>query len=183
MKKIHVSPIGSGDGSEKAPCALQEVIQKIKNLKVSTEEDIEVIFSGGKYNLDKTLVITQTESGNDKQKIVWQGKEGEYPIITSENYAKNFSIHDKDKNIWVADINHSDPNFTFENLWSSSGEVLQRAWSGFNNKNLKKSKNGIKLSESFGITPEEFRNVEDIVMVGKHFWYYVSGYIDKATDK
>ncbi|MCP4764486.1 MAG: right-handed parallel beta-helix repeat-containing protein [archaeon] len=181
MKKLYVSPNGKGDGSEGSPCSLNEVLQIIQNLKNSTEDNIKIILSGGKYHLNKTLVITPLESGTDKQKIIWQGKKGEFPILTSEKFAKNFTLHDKKKNIWVTDINHPDPNFTFEHLWSSNGEVLQRAWSGFNNKHLKKSKNGIEVLKSFGVKPNAFRNSEDIVMVGKHFWYYISEYVNQVN--
>jgi len=181
MKKIHVSPKGKGDGSEGSPCALENILTNIQTLKSNTKEDIKVILSGAKYYLKETLVLTPIESGTDKQKIILQGKKGEYPIITSENYAKDFTLHDKEKNIWVTDISHPDSNFTFEHLWSSNGDVLQRAWSGFNNKHLRKSKHGIEVLDSFDTKPDDFHNVGDIVMVGRHFWYYISEHVNQAT--
>jgi len=179
---LHISPKGSGDGSESSPCSLDRIKTELQKLKDIKNEDIDIIFLGGKYHLNETLVITLNESGSDNQKITWRGKKGEYPIFTSEKYAKNFILYDKKKNIWVTDIDNPDPNFTFEHLWTSSGEALQRAWSGFDNKHLKKSRRGIKVLKSFGMKPNEFKNIEDIVMVGRHFWYYVSEYVDHVTD-
>ena len=183
MVQIFVSSDGVGEGSKSNPCSLGEVTEQIRNAKEKTDDDIEVILFGGRYNLTETLVFTPKEGGSESQKVTVRGKKGDFPVLTSEKHVDNFSLHDEKKNIWVKSIESPTPDFNFEFLWSKEGEFLPRAWSGFTNKHIKKSGRGIKILKSFGVRADEFRNPGDIVMVGRHFWYYISEYAEATTKK
>ncbi|MBD3322426.1 MAG: hypothetical protein GF350_15095, partial [Chitinivibrionales bacterium] len=78
---VYVSPDGndSGDGSESAPF---KTLHKARDaLRESGDAQKKVIIKGGIYFLDEKLVLDERDGGTADNPVVWQGADGEWPVI------------------------------------------------------------------------------------------------------
>ncbi|TKG93728.1 right-handed parallel beta-helix repeat-containing protein [Puteibacter caeruleilacunae] len=123
-KEFYVSPKGndSNPGTleqpfrtlEKAKRTIQSLVRKQLN------DDIIINLRGGRYQLDKTLVLGLAQTPQNGHSVTWQAYNNEEPIISSGKPVKNWkkvSTYPKGtpnvakENIWVADIPKGIKNF------------------------------------------------------------------------
>jgi len=177
---IYVSPEGNGDGSKSSPFSLDQAKLAVRKLIPNQSSDIVVNLKDGIYNLDETFVLTPDDSGNNGFSVIWNGADRAHPIITSSKKASLWEVHDESKNIWK--ITLPVRTSSFEHLWLENGIKLQRAWSGFNPSYLKKVHKGIKLKKSFKKNFHQWEDPYNVILIGKHTWYYLAGYIDSFKE-
>jgi len=177
---VYVSPDGNGDGSKSSPFSLHQAKLAVRKLIPNQKSDIVVNLSDGRYNLDETFVLTPADSGNNGFFIIWKGAEGAHPVITSSKKASQWEVHDERKNIWKVILPERTSNF--EHLWLENGTKLQRAWSGFNPSYLKKIHRGFKLKKNFNKDFHQWEDPYNVVLIGKHMWYYLAGYVDSFKE-
>lgn len=182
MLSIYVSPAGTGNGDFDNPCHIYQAQTIARGYLNNAHEDIEIILRGGTYLLEKPLVLTHEDSPTIGKQIIWKAYWNELPLFTSAAYAKNFTLYDTSKNIWVCDIPSDDEHFFFEHLWTADGQSLPRASSGFNNQFLEKTAEGIEISSEFGISPNQFRNIEDIIIAAQYHRYFLCESASKVSD-
>jgi len=175
-RELYVSVSGSGDCSRSAPCTLEQARSLVREINKNMTGDINVCIGDGVYNLDETFILTPDDSGANGFSITWQGADGARPIITSSEKISGWEIHDEVKNIWKVTLPKRIS--TFEHLWLENGVELPRAWSGFNPSYLRRIKKGIEIDRSFGKDFSQWKNPYDVVLVGKHVWFYLTGYVD-----
>lgn len=82
---IYVSPSGnddSGDGSAQSPFAtISRAKEQVREMKKSGG-DIVVEIADGFYELDKTLVFDENDSGTKNSKVIYRAASGAKPIIS-----------------------------------------------------------------------------------------------------
>jgi hypothetical protein len=94
--EIYVSPKGndSHTGSKTSPLKTIEAARdKIRILR-NHQRDIPVTvwIGGGLYEVDQQIVFKDIDSGTENAKVVYQAKEGEYPIFSGSKSLKKWSL-------------------------------------------------------------------------------------------
>ena len=173
---VYVSPDGDGDGSKSSPFSLLQAKLTVRKLIPEQQSDIIIHIKDGVYNLDETFTLTPYDSGNNGFSVTWQGDGDTSPIITSHNKISGWEVHDTAKNIWRVKL--PEKTINFEHLWLENGTKLQRAWSGFNSGYIKKIHKGIELDKKSGMDFSKWEDPYSVVLIGKHTWYYLPGYVD-----
>lgn len=94
----------ANDGLTEATALKSIQAAKILAAKMSTEKDIVVLLKGGTYDATETITFGASESGRNGHTITYRAASGETPIISGGTRLEGWTLHDADKNIYVADL-------------------------------------------------------------------------------
>jgi len=101
--KIYVDSIigcDQNNGTEKSPLkTLERARDLAKEHAPDMNEDI-VIYLKGKFCLKDTFKLNHTHSGQNGYNIIYTSLEEEKAVITMADEYTDFTLHDKEKNIW-----------------------------------------------------------------------------------
>ncbi len=104
-KRIYVSPDGNdrASGNFFHPVrTISEAQKRVRSLiKKGARGKIEVIISEGIYYLDKPLVFTPEDSGNDNLTIIYRSRKGSHPVITGALVTSDIKQQGKE---WIAEL-------------------------------------------------------------------------------
>ena len=178
MKKIYVAPEGEGDGTLNSPCSLEKARKIIRTINKDMSSDINVYLEGGTYIMTTPFVLTHEDSGNNGFKICWRNKLGSSPILSGAQIITNWTLHDAEKDIWKASVPEG---IYFEHLWKD-GKRLHRAWSGWNPKEFKNTRKGVKVIDK-DLDVSNWRNINDIIVTKKFWWSHIPGEVQSIQNR
>jgi len=170
MKEIYVIPKGEGDGSLNSPCSLEKARELVRKNNKDMSSDIIVYLEGGTYHLTTPFVLTPEDSGTNGFNVCWRNKPEAIPVFSGAQTITNWSLHDSEKNIWKAFVSEG---LYFEHLWKD-GMRLHRAWSGWNPKEFKNTRKGVKVIDK-DLDVSNWKNIEDIIVTKKFWWSHIPG--------
>ena len=104
---LWVDPVNGNDTNDGLTEATAlKTIQAAKTLaaKMSAEKDIVVMLKGGTYDATETITFGASESGRNGHTITYRAASGETPIISGGTRLEGWTLHDANKNIYVADL-------------------------------------------------------------------------------
>lgn len=94
-----------GDGSEKKPFrTLEQARDAARN--VSSVGEIVISLKDGTYQLSRTLLLAQGDSGRGGHDVVYRAAPGAHPVISGAARITGWSLHDKALNIYKASARH-----------------------------------------------------------------------------
>jgi len=141
---IYVSPGGddANPGTKDLPLAtLNGAKIHVRELKSSTEGNINVWFRGGNYDLDETVVFGLEDAGKGESMITYQAYPNEKPIFTSDVMLKGWKKLDTLLsalperalgNVWVADVPKKEERaWHFYTLYDANGRLPRARSKGF----------------------------------------------------
>jgi hypothetical protein len=102
---IAVSPTGSdlGPGTMEKPFqSLERAQQAVRT--VNSEHDVTVQLADGIYRLARPLLFTALDGGRNGHHVVWAAATGASPVISGATPVTGFTLFDKERQIYVADI-------------------------------------------------------------------------------
>jgi hypothetical protein len=102
---IYVSPHGKdlSPGTATAPFATLQRAQKAVRERNKTG-DVRVILEDGVYPLTAPLRFSTEDGGQGSNHVLWQAAEGAHPLISGGLQVSGWTLFDKEKNIYVAQI-------------------------------------------------------------------------------
>ncbi|MEL4319900.1 right-handed parallel beta-helix repeat-containing protein [Leifsonia sp. YIM 134122] len=68
------------------------------------KQDVQVLLDGGTYELDKPLSFGQKDGGSNGHTVTWSSAPGEQAVLSGGHQVTGWTLHDVEKNIWVADV-------------------------------------------------------------------------------
>jgi hypothetical protein len=141
---FYVSANGtSSECSLDSPCQITTAQLAVRNILASGQtEHITVFLKEGNYTLTETITLTPKDSGQKNYRVTWQNMPNQRPVLTSGKTISNWSLHDKENNIWAAKV---EGNQNFRQLWIND-QRAQRARSVKNPSNY--AFNGTELTSS-----------------------------------
>ncbi|MFI1769669.1 discoidin domain-containing protein [Streptomyces sp. NPDC020800] len=81
--RVYAAPSGTGTAcSEAAPCSIQQAQTTVRGLTSGMTGEIDVVLTGGTYQLTAPLSLSPQDSGNNGYTVVWQAASGEHPVIS-----------------------------------------------------------------------------------------------------
>ena len=101
---IYVSPYGdiSNEGTLESPLpSFAAAVDKVRQ-KIPLGKNVTIFFREGSYFFDETVILTNEDSGNENQKIIYKAYPGEKPVFTSGSKIEGWKK-----------INSSDPNYNY----------------------------------------------------------------------
>lgn len=66
--------------------------------------DVRVLLDGGTYELDAPLRFDAKDGGANGHTVTWASTPGEQAVLSGGHAVTGWTLHDPDKNIWVADV-------------------------------------------------------------------------------
>ncbi|WP_326794152.1 right-handed parallel beta-helix repeat-containing protein [Streptomyces sp. NBC_01808] len=66
--------------------------------------DTLVLLDGGTYELDEPLRFDARDGGAHGHTVTWAGAPGERAVLSGGEQVTGWKLHDREKNIWVADV-------------------------------------------------------------------------------
>ncbi len=100
---VDSSSTGVGNGTQSSPYqTISEAQTAVRSKNDNMKEDINVILSGGVYNLDEPLEFMAEDSGTNRFSVNYKAAEGATPIISGGKTVTGWTVHDSEKNIWKA---------------------------------------------------------------------------------
>ncbi len=148
----------SFSGTEDAPFAsIEKAISKVREYNRFANSDITVWISGGEYNIEKAIEITEEDGGYNGHRIIFKAYGEEKPVIHGGIKVENWEIHDREKGIYRA----YEPEATNRQLFVD-GERATRARSegdvtGFVNDG---GESGFTCENTEFLSYSDFKNVE-----------------------
>lgn len=94
----------TNDGTTEATALKTIQAAKTKAAELSADSDVVVILKGGTYDATETIVFGAEESGKNGHTITYRAAAGEKAIISGGASIDGWTLHDAEKNIYVADI-------------------------------------------------------------------------------
>ncbi len=104
---LWVDPVNGSDTNDGATEATAlKTIQAAKSIaaSLSAESDVVVILKGGTYDASETIVFGAADSGKNGHTITYRAAAGEKALISGGASIDGWTLHDAEKNIYVADI-------------------------------------------------------------------------------
>ena len=105
QQTVHVSPSGNdaADGSAAAPVrSLERARALVRTYNAS--DDVIVQLADGAYRLERPLILSREDGGQNGHSVTWSAAEGARPTITSGFNVTGFQVFDEARRIYVADI-------------------------------------------------------------------------------
>lgn len=68
------------------------------------KQDVRVVLDGGTYELDEPLRFGPKDGGLNGHTVTWTTAEGEAAVLSGGRQVTGWSLHDAERNIWVADV-------------------------------------------------------------------------------
>ncbi len=105
--ELYVSPTGNdkNPGTKAQPfqtiARAQESVAKINGVM---KGDIVVYLGGGTYEISETVVFDTDDSGTNGHKVIYTAAKGQTPVVSGGKAIKDWQPHDKEKNIYKADV-------------------------------------------------------------------------------
>lgn len=99
----YVAPNGNdkADGSVQKP--FKSLIRAQEAVRKSNKTgDVSVIIADGTYSLEKPLIFTQADGGQNGHYVTWQAAEGAKPILSGGLTVTGFTLVDEKERIYVA---------------------------------------------------------------------------------
>ena len=94
----------TNDGTTEATALKTIQAAKTKAAELSADKDVVVILKAGTYDATETIVFGEADSGKNGHTITYRAASGENAIISGGASIDGWTLHDADKNIYVADI-------------------------------------------------------------------------------
>ncbi len=95
----------SNNGTEKSPFkTIEKARDFVRCINKEMPEDITVYISGSEYEINDTIKFTAEDGAAEGRKIIYKAADGEKPVIRGAGRVSGWKLHDKEKNIWVADF-------------------------------------------------------------------------------
>ena len=94
----------TNDGTTEAKALKTIQAAKTKAAELSADKDVVVILKAGTYDATETIVFGEADSGKNGHTITYRAASGANPIISGGARLEGWTLHDADKNIYVADI-------------------------------------------------------------------------------
>ena len=107
LADLWVDPVNGNDTNDGLTEATAlKTIQAVKLLaaRMSADKDIVVMLKGGTYDATETITFGASESGRNGHTITYRAASGETPIISGGTRLEGWTLHDANKNIYVADL-------------------------------------------------------------------------------
>lgn len=104
---LWIDPVNGSDTNDGTTAAnALKTIQaaKTKAAELSESKDVVVILKAGTYDATETIVFGEAESGKNGHTITYRAASGEKAIISGGANVDGWTLHDADKNIYVADV-------------------------------------------------------------------------------
>lgn len=67
-------------------------------------QDVRVVLDGGVYELDEPLRFGPKDGGQNGHTVTWASADGERAVLSGGRQLDGWTLHDPQKNIWVADV-------------------------------------------------------------------------------
>ena len=168
---LYVAPDGSGSGlSAKTPCSLTAARDKIRTINGKMSGDIVVQIADGVYNLTQPLELIENgaihDSGCNGFDIIYQAAPGAHPILSGGLVLQNWSLFDKEKNIYRAAVT---PGTQSRQLFVN-GTRAERA------RGELQPKDWFKIASGWGcmdLSVAKWRNPADVEIVSRSSWKHL----------
>ncbi|MEM9963764.1 MAG: right-handed parallel beta-helix repeat-containing protein [Asticcacaulis sp.] len=99
----YVAPNGNdkADGSAQKP--FKSLVRAQEAVRKSNKTgDVSVIIADGTYSLEKPLIFTQADGGQNGHSVTWQAAEGAKPILSGGLTVTGFTLVDEKERVYVA---------------------------------------------------------------------------------
>ena len=94
----------TNDGTTEGTALKTIQAAKTKAAELSADQDVVVILKAGTYDASETIVFGEEDSGKNGHTITYRAASGEKAIISGGASVEGWTLHDAEKNIYVADI-------------------------------------------------------------------------------
>jgi hypothetical protein len=102
---IHVSPSGDDAASGSADRPVRSLERARRLVRASNAAgDVTVELADGGYRLERPLILSREDGGQNGHSVTWRGADDARPLITSGFQVAGWTLHDADRRIYVADI-------------------------------------------------------------------------------
>ncbi len=160
---------------EKPFRTLPAVRDAIRKINKTMTEDIVVYIRGGLYNITETIEFLPQDSGFNGHKIIYRAFNDETPIFSGGIELKNWTLYDKDKNIYQSKV----PEGIYRQLYID-GKRAVRARSP--NKNSDSTfgpylkinptqQRELKISKEDWKTVADIKDISEVELVVVSHWY------------
>ena len=168
---LHVSPDGNGSqGTKEAPCSLNGARDLIRTINRSMTGDIVVLLRGGLYRLQKPFELLESDSvhdsGSNGFRITYRNEPGETPILSGAIPVTGWTLFEKEKNIYRADV----PEGTQSRQFYVNGIRAERARGELQPKDWFKTASGWGCLD---LSVASWRNPSDIEIVSRSSWKHL----------
>ncbi len=105
--EFYVAPSGSDQnpGTKAKPFqTIAHARDQVAKVNAGMKEDITVYLAGGTYELSAPVVFAAKDSGMNGHKVIYKAFEGQVPVVSGGRKIKGWQLHDKDKNIYKAEV-------------------------------------------------------------------------------
>lgn len=141
---IYAAPGGSGGTcTVHEPCSLEGAQAAVRDLGTASG-DITVELADGKYRIDAPLEFRAEDGGSDNATVVWQAAADATPVISGSTEVTGWTLHDKDKNIYVAD---TPTGLDSRNLYVNGIAARKAQYAIANNNHITITEAGIELND------------------------------------
>ena len=148
---INVSPRGDdgGDGSAGHPFrTLERAQQAVRG--VNSTHDVLVSMGDGVYRIERPLVFTTKDGGQDGHQVVWQAATDGHPVISGSTQVRGWKPWAGKKEVYVADM---PPGVNARQLWVND-RLAPMASVEINRKDYTFSREGMSPVASAGMLPD-----------------------------
>jgi hypothetical protein len=168
---IYVSPDGKGSGrAADSPCSLMAARDQVREINGRMTGDIVVQLADGVYHMTQPLELIESDtihdSGNNGFDVIYQAAPGGNPILSGGLLLKNWTLFDKEKNIYRAQV----PAGTQSRQLFVNGLRAERA------RGELRPKGWFKIDSGWGCLDQsiaKWRNPSDIEIVSRSSWKHL----------
>ena len=165
VKEFYVSPDGNDDGpgtKAKPFKTIEKARDSVRQINDDMAGDIVVYLRGGTFTLSDTLKFDNRDSGTNGFQIIYRNYPGEQPVISGGREITGWVLHDKDKNIYKAEVGPLETRQLFVN-----GVRAVRARSEEGLPGAEKTKTGHTTTDT---SMQNWGNISDIEFAYNMHW-------------
>ncbi len=102
---FYASPDGRDVGrcQQQNPCSLEHVKEVVQKEAGKGRGDVSVSLADGTYRISEPLEFRAADGGHAGNTVRWEAAEGAQPVISGASAVSDWSVHDEESNIYVAD--------------------------------------------------------------------------------
>ncbi len=151
---------------ERAQQLARELNDKLESLLARVGKNLTVYLRGGVYYFNDTLTLTPEDGGKTGYDVVWTAYKDEKPVFSGGTPITGWTLHDAEKNIYVADAHGIKSRDFFVD-----GERATRAQYTWMANSFEKIEGGFVMENRFDF-PTSLARPQDLEVHATKTWQY-----------
>ncbi|MDH6182340.1 putative cell wall-binding protein [Microbacteriaceae bacterium SG_E_30_P1] len=142
---IYAAPGGSGEAcTVSAPCSIEGAQEFVRDFQEAPTGDITVELADGRYEIAEPLEFRAEDGGRDGSTVRWTAASGANPVISGASPVTGWTLHDAEKNIYVAD---TPVGLDSRNLYVNGVTAQKATYAITNNAHITITETGVQLND------------------------------------